>query len=120
MVVEGIFIMFPYLKYPHLICGTPQYICGTPHEHMEYMRILCGTLHCNAELCKEFRTCGISSTSVIGKISALVWKICAEFRLSFFTMRKNAEIINLNKFCSGKYLRKISSAEIFYLDKWKI
>ena len=120
MVVEGIFIMFPYLKYPHLICGTPQYICGTPHEHMEYMRILCGTLHCNAELCKEFRTCGISSTSVIGKISALVWKICAEFRLSFFTMRKNAEIINLNKFCSGKYLRKISSAEILYLDKWKI
>ena len=71
-----------------------------------------------AELCKEFRTCGISSTSVIGKISASMWQICGEFGLSFFTMRKNAEIINLNKFCSGKYLRKISSAEILDLDNF--
>ena len=108
----------PYLKYLHLICGTPQYICGTRHEHTEYMRILCGILHCNAELCKEFRICRISSTSVIGKISTSMWKVRREFRFSFFTMRKNAEIINLNKFCSGKYLRKISSAEILDLDNF--
>ena len=38
--------------------------------------------------------------------------------LVFFTMRKNAEIINLNKFCSGKYRRKISSAEILDLDNF--
>ena len=82
------------------------------------MRILCGTPQCNADLCKEFRTHGIFSTSVIGKISASMWKVCGEFRLSFFTMRKNAEIINLNKFCSGKYLRKISSAEILDLDNF--
>ena len=82
------------------------------------MWILCGTPHCHAELCKEFRTCRISSTSVIGKISASMWKICGEFRLSSFTMRKNAEIINLNKFCSGKYLGKISSAEILDLDNF--
>ena len=109
---------FPYLKYPHLIWGTPNYKCGTPHEHTEYMRILCGTLNCNTELCKGFRTCGISSTSTIGKVSVSMWKICGEFRLSFFTMRKNAEIINLNKFCSGKYLRKISSAEILDLHNF--
>ena len=86
-------LYIPYLKYPHLICGTPQYICGTPHEHTEYMRILCGTPHCNGEPCNEFRTCGIFSTSVTGKISASMWKVCGEFRISFFTMRKNAEII---------------------------
>ena len=48
-----------------------------------------------------------------------MWKICGELRLNFFTMQKNAEIINLNKFCNGKYLRKISSAEILDLDNFK-
>ena len=79
----------PYLKYPHLICGTPQYVCGTLHEHTEYMQILCGTPHCNAELCKEFRTCGISSTSVIGKISASVWKICGVDQRERHTLNNN-------------------------------
>ena len=75
-------------------------------------------LQCRTLQRVSFRTCGISSTSVDGKFSASMWKICGEFRPSFFTILKNAEIIKLNKFYCGKYLRKISSAEILDLNNF--
>ena len=115
----------PYLKYPHLLCGTPQYLCGTPHEHTEYMRILCGTPHCNAELRIAMRNSARNSGhaeflphQLLEKFPHQCRKFAENSDLVFLLCGKMRKLSTSNKFCSGKYLRKISSAEILDLDNF--